>query len=74
VTDALRKALDAFGRFWWDFLIGDTPELFVGTIAAVITAIVLHRHLAAAVIAVPAVVIVFLGASVWRGRSRGGAG
>ena len=22
--------LTAFGRFWWDFLIGDTPELFVG--------------------------------------------
>lgn len=23
----------AFGRFWWDFLIGDTPELFVGVVA-----------------------------------------
>ena len=27
--------LVAFGRFWWEFLIGDTPELFVGAVAAV---------------------------------------
>jgi hypothetical protein len=25
----------AFGRFWWDFLIGDTPELFVGAVAII---------------------------------------
>jgi hypothetical protein len=24
----------AFGQFWYDFLIGDRPELFVGPIAA----------------------------------------
>jgi hypothetical protein len=24
----------AFGRFWYDFLIGDRPELFVGPIVA----------------------------------------
>lgn len=23
-----------FGKFWWDFLIGDTPELFVGVLVA----------------------------------------
>jgi hypothetical protein len=27
--------LGAFGRFWWDFLIGDTPELFVGAVAVI---------------------------------------
>lgn len=21
-----------FGRFWWDFLVGDTPELFLGMV------------------------------------------
>jgi hypothetical protein len=26
----------AFGRFWYDFLIGDRPELFVGPIAALV--------------------------------------
>jgi hypothetical protein len=24
----------AFGRFWYDFLIGDRPELFIGPLAA----------------------------------------
>ena len=27
--------LYAFGRFWQDFLIGDTPELFIGAVAVV---------------------------------------
>jgi hypothetical protein len=31
----LRRAVVAFGRFWWEFLIGDTPELFVGAVAIV---------------------------------------
>ncbi len=32
---AVVRWLTAFGRFWWDFLIGDTPELFVGVVAVV---------------------------------------
>ena len=31
----VRRAAGAFGRFWWEFLIGDTPELFVGAVAVV---------------------------------------
>jgi hypothetical protein len=27
--------LSAFGHFWWEFLIGDTPELFVGAVAVI---------------------------------------
>ena len=27
----LRKRRQAFGHFWWDFLIGDTPELALAT-------------------------------------------
>jgi hypothetical protein len=26
----------AFGRFWYDFLIGDRPELFAGPVAAIL--------------------------------------
>lgn len=26
------RAIVGFGRFWWDFLIGDTPELFVAVV------------------------------------------
>ena len=29
------RALGAFGKFWRDFLIGDAPELFVGTLVFV---------------------------------------
>jgi hypothetical protein len=31
----------AFGRFWYDFLIGDRPELFVGPIAALVLVAIL---------------------------------
>jgi len=24
-----------FGRFWWEFLVGDTPELLIGVVAVV---------------------------------------
>ena len=27
-----RRWLAAFGRFWWDFLVGDTPELLIGAL------------------------------------------
>jgi hypothetical protein len=27
-----RGALQGFGRFWWKFLIGDTPEIFLGVV------------------------------------------
>ena len=29
------RLLRAFGLFWWDFLVGDTPELAVATAALV---------------------------------------
>ena len=32
---AVRAWLAAFGHFWWEFLIGDTPELFVGAVAVI---------------------------------------
>lgn len=28
------RYLHAFGAFWYDFLVGDRPELFVGSILA----------------------------------------
>ena len=33
----------AFGRFWYDFLIGDRPELFVGPILALTVVALLTR-------------------------------
>jgi hypothetical protein len=65
--------LAAFGRFWWDFLIGDTPELFVGA-AAVVGAVALMclrpdlRRPAAFV--APVLVAAVVTVSVWRASRR----
>jgi len=66
-----RHWLGAFGRFWWEFLIGDTPELFVGAAAAVVAVAGLAHHGAARAITVgslPVLVTVLLVASVSRAR------
>jgi hypothetical protein len=34
-TGWARRGLRAFGRFWWEFLVGDTPELFVAMVVIV---------------------------------------
>jgi hypothetical protein len=61
--------LTAFGRFWWEFLIGDTPELFVGVVVVIGGLAVLClrpglRTLAA--LAAPVLVAAVLAASVGR--------
>jgi hypothetical protein len=71
VTAAIARAGRAFGRFWLDFLVGDTPELFVVTLAIV----AISFGLASSPRAVAVVVIPLLafGAVVWsaaRGRTR----
>jgi hypothetical protein len=62
--------LKAFGRFWWDFLIGDTPELFVATLLILGVTVVLAKTVSttAAWVSMPVLVIVALVASVRRGR------
>lgn len=64
--------LVAFGRFWVDFLIGDTPELFAGGALSVGAAAALaaagERAAAAAVL--PVLVLAALTASVLRARRR----
>jgi len=61
----------AFGLFWWDFLVGDTPELFVATLIIVAVALLLgHHHVSAGYVLLPLVAIVFLVASTYRGRRR----
>jgi len=70
-----RRWTSAFGRFWWEFLVGDTPELLVGALVVVV-AVGLAAHNGAAraltVIGLPVLVIALLGASlaVARARSR----
>ena len=66
--------LVSFGAFWWDFLVGDTPELFVGALVVIgIVALLVKAWSlnAGAVAALPVLVVVLLTASVARAaRSR----
>ena len=65
--------LVAFGRFWWGFLVGDTPELLVGVLIGLGLVALLVKGPsvnAAAVVAFPVIVAVLLGLSVYRARPR----
>jgi len=70
-TSSARRYASAFGRFWWEFLIGDTPELLVGGILAVVVVALLAHHgveRAVTVASMPVLVVVVLGASVRRAQ------
>jgi asparagine N-glycosylation enzyme membrane subunit Stt3 len=67
--NAVTRSLAAFGRFWWEFLIGDTPELFLATLVIVGLAEALHRERVLGIVVVLVAVVGFLGVSTWRGRS-----
>ena len=68
----LVRVVKGFGRFWWDFLVGDTPEIFVasvvtiGLIALVSDVAKWHR---VGVIVLPLLVTVTLVGSVRRAVS-----
>jgi hypothetical protein len=68
----LGRALKGFGRFWWDFLVGDTPELFVATVVGlgVIAMIAKTVSATAAWVVLPVLVVAALLGSVLRGRRR----
>ena len=62
------RLLKGFGMFWWDFLVGDTPELFIAVllIIGVITGLRGAGFNTAAVVALPVLAIFALGVSVKR--------
>ncbi len=64
------RAVVAFGRFWWDFLIGDTPELLVATLAVVGIALLFRHTRVLGVVLTLVAVVGFLMASVWHGRRK----
>ena len=64
------RALRAFGRFWWDFLIGDTPEIAVGAVAIIGIAALTRHHPWLAAVVVPLCVALLLTVSAVRGRRR----
>jgi hypothetical protein len=68
MTDKVARALRAFGHFWWDFLVGDTPELAMATLAIVGLAFLLAHQRVVAAIVLPLAATTFLLASAYRGR------
>jgi hypothetical protein len=67
---AVGRALRSFGRFWWDFLVGDTPELAVATGAVVGIAFLLTGERTVGAILLPLTAAAFLLLSTYRGRRR----
>ncbi len=68
------RSVVAFGRFWVDFLVGDTPELLVGAVVVLgaTAAIAASGSIGASGVAVaflPLAVLCVLGISLARARS-----
>jgi hypothetical protein len=70
MTEAVVRTFRAFGHFWWDFLIGDTPELALATGIIVAVAFVFAGSRLAGAIVLPLLAAAFLLASALRGRRR----
>ncbi len=74
----LRRLVDgrwlaAIGRFWWAFLVGDTPDLVIGAAVALgVVAFVCSQpgSRREAAVLLPVLVIAVLGQSVWRAARR----
>lgn len=67
---AIARGARSFGHFWWDFLVGDTPELFVAMLFLVGIAFALRHERLAAVVLLPVLAAAALLGSTWRGRVR----
>ena len=67
----VRRYGTAFGRFWWEFLVGDTPELLVGAILVVSAGALFAHNGVARVVTVgsmPVLIVALLATSVQRAR------
>jgi hypothetical protein len=64
------RALRAFGRFWLDFLVGDTPELFVGTLVVIGGALALRHHRPVGLAFVLIMTVALFATSTIRGRKK----
>ncbi|HEY1653384.1 MAG TPA: hypothetical protein VGG09_15975 [Acidimicrobiales bacterium] len=70
MTDAVARAVCWFGRFLWDFVIGDTPELALATGVIVAVAFLLDGSEWLGATLLPLLAAGFLLASTLRGRRR----
>jgi hypothetical protein len=65
------RRLSAFGRFWYDFVIGDDWTVAAGVaIALLVTYVLAHGGMTSAWFVLPAMVAAGLSASLWRATGR----
>ena len=65
----IARLIKGFGRFWWDFLVGDTPELFIAALVIIgVTALLSETgHFnAGAIVVLPVLAVLALAASLLR--------
>lgn len=65
------RLLVGFAQFWWDFLIGDTPEIFVAALTVIGVVALLSEAAGlnvAAIITLPLLVVASLGISLFRAQ------
>jgi hypothetical protein len=67
---AVGRLVRAFGHFWWDFLVGDTPELALATGGVVAAAFLLAGTHWLGAIVLPLLAAGFLLLSALRGSRR----
>jgi len=60
------KKLRAFGRFWWDFVVGDDWRVAAGVLAALVATKLLTVEGVNAWWLLPVTVVIVLGASLRR--------
>lgn len=67
---AIKRLFVSFGRFWWEFLVGENPDAFIGALVIIGTALLLRHDRPAAIAVVPLLTLAVLLGSTFRGRRR----
>ena len=66
----LRRFVVGFGKFWYEFLIGENPDAFICTLIVIAVALIFRHERVVALILVPLITLSFLLVSAYRGRQR----
>ncbi|MCL5048550.1 MAG: hypothetical protein M1374_07205 [Firmicutes bacterium] len=66
----MKKYLLAFVKFWYNFLVGDTPEFFVVTLVVVAIGITTHRQSQIFILSTLIFISLVFGVSLYRGRQK----
>ena len=62
----MMRSVAAFGRFWWDFVVGDDPVVAIGVVLALAVTAGLNAAGLAGWWLLPVTAMAALGVSLWR--------